>query len=331
MNPREEFQNVMHFRKVNGRLPVFEWAKWWDVTVERWEKEGMPKGMGDQQLRAYFELDKAQRCRFRTFGPDFEDKGMGYSYVSTREDYLAIKDKLYDPDIVKRNMSQLLEMKRAQEEEGMVTWIGIDGFFWLPRDLFGVEEHYCAFYEEPELMHEMNRDMLAFAKKIINEVCEIFTPDFITISEDMSYNSGPMISREMFDEFIRPYYLELTPLLKEKGILIFVDTDGYVYDLIEWFLDCGVEGLLPMQRSSGCDLVKIRERYPDLLMIGGFNKLIMKDGEEALRREFEDLFPAMKSGGFCCSVDHQTPPDVSLDYFKTYVKLNKEYSAKAVQ
>lgn len=61
-------------------------------------------------------------------------------------------------------------------------------------------------------------------------------------------------------------------------------------------------------------------------MIGGYDKTIMHLGEEAMRREFERLLPAMRSGRYIPGVDHQTPPDVSLDTYKTYVRLLKEYA-----
>ena len=50
-------------------------------------------------------------------------------------------------------------------------------------------------------------------------------------------------------------------------------------------------------------------------------------GEQAMRQEFERILPAMKSGGFIPSVDHQTPPDVSLETYRLYVSLLKEYAA----
>jgi hypothetical protein len=48
-------------------------------------------------------------------------------------------------------------------------------------------------------------------------------------------------------------------------------------------------------------------------MIGHFNKLVMSQGEAAMRAEFERLAPLMRRGGFIPSVDHQTPPEVSLE------------------
>jgi hypothetical protein len=34
----------------------------------------------------------------------------------------------------------------------------------------------------------------------------------------------------------------------------------------------------------------------------------------------------MKSGGFIPSVDHQTPPGVSLEQYRVFLKLFKEYT-----
>ncbi|HBC87967.1 MAG TPA: hypothetical protein DCZ94_13535 [Lentisphaeria bacterium] len=42
----------------------------------------------------------------------------------------------------------------------------------------------------------------------------------------------------------------------------------------------------------------------------------------------ERLLPVMRSGGYIPTTDHQTPPTVSLDAFKGYVKILKEYCGK---
>jgi uroporphyrinogen-III decarboxylase len=57
--------------------------------------------------------------------------------------------------------------------------------------------------------------------------------------------------------------------------------------------------------------------------------MVMSKGEREMRAEFERLLPAMRSGGYIPSVDHQTPPGVSLANYRIYVKLLKEYCARA--
>lgn len=69
-----------------------------------------------------------------------------------------------------------------------------------------------------------------------------------------------------------------------------------------------------------------RELYPQFRFVGHFNKLVMHLGEEAIRAEFERLLPLMKRGGFIPSVDHQTPPGVSLEQYRCYLRLLNEYT-----
>ena len=45
-----------------------------------------------------------------------------------------------------------------------------------------------------------------------------------------------------------------------------------------------------------------------------------------MRAEFERLKPAIQSGGYIPAVDHQTPPDVSLENYRIFMKLLKEYT-----
>jgi hypothetical protein len=56
--------------------------------------------------------------------------------------------------------------------------------------------------------------------------------------------------------------------------------------------------------------------------------MVMPKGENAMRKEFERLGPLMKSGGFIPSVDHQTPPGVSLEQYRSFRKLLNDYTSK---
>ncbi len=154
-----------------------------------------------------------------------------------------------------------------------------------------------------------------------------FPAPFATIAEDMPYNNGPMISERHFDEFIAPYYRRLVPRLQELGAVILVDTDGDVTRMAPWLLREGIRGVLPLERQAGVDGMTLRKQFPQLCMVGHFDKMTMNKGEEAMRREFERLRPLMASGGFIPSVDHQTPPGVSLGQYRIFRRLLDEYTA----
>ena len=77
--------------------------------------------------------------------------------------------------------------------------------------------------------------------------------------------------------------LAVSPSLKALGIPgIIVDTDGDFNKIIPNFIAAGVDGFLPMDVNAGMDIVAVRKEFPNLKFIGGFNKLLIEQGKEAI-------------------------------------------------
>ena len=319
----------MNFQPVD-RYPMWEWAMWWDETIRRWHQEGLPRSMQFSQvfdIARYFGLDPYMQFWFSTTEATIDaTQHHVEGIVSNMDDYLRIKHRLF-PDHGQAIAGMAPWAGRQQRGEAVV-WCTLEGFFWFPRTLMGFNKLMLAFVDQPELIHAINRDLLEFNLKLFDQIERTCVPTFITSAEDMSYNHGPMISKRMFDEFVAPYYRKLIPRLQERNIMPIVDTDGDVTMLVPWFKEVGVVGVLPLERQAGVDGLQLRQRYPDLRMVGHFDKMVMNQGEAAMRAEFERLRPLMKTGGFIPSVDHQTPPGVSLEQYRMYLKLLKEYTTK---
>jgi hypothetical protein len=326
----DRFGRVADFQEVD-RLPVVEWAGYWNKTVDRWRGEGLPDTVANAfDIRAYFGLDRWQQFWIRARGPETpRPPSHGAPIIRSRDEFRSILPTLFRIDSFTRGDIHRWADEHARGET--LVWTSLDGFFWFPRQLFGIEQHFYAFYDEPELMHEMNKRLLDYNLEVIEWICRSYTPEFTTIAEDMSYNHGPMLSRALFDEFLAPYYRELTVELRRRGIRVVVDSDGDVTEMVPWLSGVGVDGILPLERMAGVDVAELRRRHPRFLMIGAFDKTVMKHGEAAMRREFTRLLPTMRSGGFIPSVDHQTPPDVSIDTYRLYVRLLKEYAGIAAR
>ncbi len=327
MNHVERFRAVMNFQPVD-RLPRWEWAMWWDKTIERWYEEGLPRQYGFNQvfdIAQYLGLDPYQQFWFSTTDPTIEaTQHHVEGIVSNIDDYRRIRPRLFPShDAAIEGMARWAKLQR---EGGAVVWCTVEGFFWFPRTLMGFEKLMFAFVDQPELLNEINHDLLQYNLKLLDAIFGVCVPTFMTIAEDMSYNNGPMISKSTFDSFIAPNYRALLPRLQERNIPLFMDTDGDVTLLVPWLQELGVQGVLPLERQAGVDGLKLRQQFPELLMVGHFNKMTMNQGEAAMRTEFERLRPLMRTGGFIPSVDHQTPPGVSLEQYRCYLKLLQEYT-----
>jgi hypothetical protein len=330
MNHPERFRAVMNFQPVD-RLPIIEWAMWWDLTIERWKQEGLPAELnGVFEIADYFGLDPYKQFWFSTTEAtiDAEQHHVEGS-VTGMDDYLALRPRLF-PDHGPA-IDAMRPWAERQANGDAVVWITIEGFFWFPRTLLGMERHMCAFCEDPELIHTINDDLTQFNLDILERVAKACVPTFITFAEDMSYNHGSMISKAHFEEFMAPYYRQIIPVLQDLNIIPIVDTDGDVTELAPWMLNEGVLGILPLERQAGVDGMKLRRQYPDLRMVGHYDKMVMANGKDAMRGEFERLLPLMRTGGVIPSVDHQTPPHVSLDQYRDYLTLLREYAVTGAQ
>jgi hypothetical protein len=326
MTSRERLQALMNFQAVD-RLPILEWASWWDLTIRRWEGEGLPAGLDRQGIYRYFGMDVNYQDwiaphKWRCPQPALH----GAPVVQTADEYEALRPLLYPKTGPLIDVARWEDWARRQRKDGDILWFTLEGFFWYPRTLMGIEPHLYAFYDQPELMHRMNEDLVAFNLRVIDEICAICRPDFMTFAEDLSYNNGPMLSEEQFDEFLLPYYQHVVPRLKGYGVRVIVDSDGNITKPAPWFDRAGIEGILPLERQAGVDLNILRERHPKQLYVGAFDKMVMHHGEAALRAEFERLMPVARQGGFVISVDHQTPPAVSLEDYRLFLRLFNEYA-----
>ena len=328
MTVRERCAAVLEGRMPTDRLPMVEWAPWWTKTASRWEAEGMPSFSAWHESLAYFALDPLEMITAAPAVP--RARQHGGVVIESAADYEALRPALYAEEHLHavREAAREVKARHSRGESAVRVWL--DGFFWFPRKLFGIEPHLYAFYDEPELMHRMNEDLAAFDLRVLDAVFSELTPEFVGFAEDMSYNLGPMLSREQFRQFLLPYYRRVIPAIRAAGSHVLVDSDGDITSMVPWFQEAGIEGVYPLERQAGVDVVRLRAEYPSFILLGGYDKMVMRLGAEAMRAEFERILPAMRSGRYIPSVDHQTPPEVSLAQYREYLRLFREYCERAV-
>ena len=197
MNHVERFRAVMNFQPVD-RLPRWEWAMWWDETIGRWKTEGLPGQLDDVfEIAEYFGLDPYQQFWFSTTEATIEAvQHHVEGIVSNMDDYLGSGRGCFP--IISAAIESMRPWAERQAQGEAVVWITLEGYFWFPRTLMGFTKISLAFYDQPELIHRINRDLTEFNLKILDQVARVCPPTFATIAEDMSYNHGPMISERAF-------------------------------------------------------------------------------------------------------------------------------------
>jgi uroporphyrinogen decarboxylase len=192
---------------------------------------------------------------------------------------------------------------RAAASEGQVICANLVGGYMYLRSLMGPVDLLYFFYDDPQLIHKCMQAWFALADAVYTIVQKEVVFDEIFIGEDICYNHGSLISEDMIREFLFPYYQQLLSNVKARQLdktrkLHFqVDTDGFSDAVIPLYRELGMDFLSPFEVASGSDVARTAKEYPDLLMLGGFDKRIMAQGKDAIDREVDRIMPVMKKRG----------------------------------
>ncbi len=246
--------------------------------------------------------------------------------VTKPEDFPEIKSRL-KPAIPERYPADLDELVAEWQERDYPLVMGKNcaarGFYWRARELMGTENLSFAWYDYPELMHEMMSFFADFIIETCRPVLDRIQVDYFVLNEDMSMKGGPLLSPDTFRTYIFPHLRRLVDFFRARGTrYIAVDTDGDPTALIPLLLDAGVDTIWPIERAAGVSPQQWREQFGRSLRLwGGVDKRVLSQGKEAIKEHLQEFIPLIEEGGFIPTVDHTIPPDVSWDNFRTYMDL----------
>lgn len=234
-----------------------------------------------------------------------------------------------NPDTPERNRKMEGYLKEAVDKAGQGMFIGqclVGGYMYL-RSLMGPEELLYMFYDDPELVHACMRTWLTLADSVTERHQQKVNIDEVFIGEDICYNHGPLISPDMIREFLFPYYQQLLTNVRRRQldparkVHFQVDTDGMCEPVIDLYRELGMTHMSPFEVASGCDVIEIRKKYPDLRISGGVDKRILASDTDAIDRMVDRIFPVMQArGGYLPTCDHGVPEEVTL---KNYLHFRK--------
>ncbi len=215
------------------------------------------------------------------------------------------------------------------KEQGQAIGTWIDGFYAWPRILMGPTNLLYAFYDDPDLLHAIQREHTEYIKQWIDMVLTHAQIDYVYFFEDMAYNNGSFISDETFDEFMMPYYHEVVGYMRSKGIQkMLVDSDGNTVKLTDKFVEAGMDCHSPLEINSGSQPAVIRKRHPKLALIGGVDKLTLAGTRADIDLELAKLPPILEKGGYIPALDHRVQPDVPMANYQYYIDQKRKILEK---
>lgn len=195
------------------------------------------------------------------------------------------------------------------------------------RDLLTFEGLAYAIYDYPAMVEDMVETACIMVEHALDQILPHFQFDFASGWEDICFKAGPIVSPKWFRRVITPRYQRIHNRLTAHGIDIWwVDCDGDVRPILDAMMEGGINCLFPFEVNGCAHPAELLNRYgKDLRIMGGFDKIELGKGREAIQAYMDTLVPLVERGGFIPFCDHRCPPNVSPDDYLFYLDLKEEY------
>ncbi|MCP4787015.1 MAG: hypothetical protein GY878_26075 [Fuerstiella sp.] len=142
--------------------------------------------------------------------------------------------------------------------------------------------------------------------------------DVIFYGDDVAYQTGPMVRRDMYLKHIKPYQQRIFDLLNKSPAKILYHCCGSVVTLVDDFIELGVDALNPVQVSAkDMDPVQLKRQFGDRIAFwGGIDTqhILCRGSVDDVRRDVRDRIRAFAPGGgyVLCAVHNiqcEVPPE----------------------
>ena len=209
------------------------------------------------------------------------------------------------------------------------------GVFELGCWMFGFDDFLYRCAGEPETVRMFFDRVLAYQKKVIEKYYIALGPyiDCTTSGDDFGTQTGPFLSKDMFQELIKPYYMERVQYTKRFTKAFYKHhTCGSVYDFIPDLIDCGVDILNPIQPGVYMmEHERLKKDFGDKITFwGGIDTqhLLPAGNPEDVKKEVQRILSIMDhNGGYILSPAHTIQYDVPAQNVLALYEGAKEYYA----
>jgi uroporphyrinogen decarboxylase len=169
----------------------------------------------------------------------------------------------------------------------------------------GMERFLMNLASDPEFAQALLLKIAGLCKTLMGHFLAALgeNVDIIKIGDDLGTQDRLLMSPRMYRAVLKPIHADFIAFIKERTrAKVFFHTDGDVFDLVEDFIEIGVDILNPVQTAAGkmADLAGLKKRYGDRLSFCGAvdtQRILPFGAPEQVRQEVRRVIEVLGSGG----------------------------------
>lgn len=147
------------------------------------------------------------------------------------------------------------QLKQAKKEGNLARGFLVHGFMymWLYYLRGFTNLMMDVAVEEPRL-DQLIKIVLNYNLKLTGKWIEIGA-EIIYFGDDLGLQNSMPISPSHWRAYIKPCYTKIFGTCRDRGIHVYLHTDGHILEIIEDLIKCRVSVLNPQWRSNGIDQI----------------------------------------------------------------------------
>lgn len=317
MLSRERFHRTMQY-DAPDRVPYFEEGLREDV-LQAWYRQGLSP---DADISQMFPSDRREEIQ-----PDLDPRPDLKRWPDTLADLSELEKRLdaHDPARLppnwKERRPELVDPDTVcilRVHRGFFLSMGVSEWDRLTDVMFALKEDPAYVKRAMSIWGKFNA---AVAEHILKDVpC-----DAAVFTEPLGGNDGPLISPQMYEEFVLTSYEPLLEVLRKHRVnSIILRTYANSRLMIPSILKWGFNGLWACEVNvETMDYRDLRREFGrDLRLIGGIDLDALRRGKEAVREELEEKVPPLiADGGYVPLADGRVRDDVPFSDYVYYRQL----------
>ncbi|HUV75663.1 MAG TPA: uroporphyrinogen decarboxylase family protein [Dehalococcoidales bacterium] len=155
--------------------------------------------------------------------------------------------------------------------------------------------------------------------------------DVVCTSDDMGFQTGPMVSPELYRELFKPRHKKFFDMVKKNtSAFIHFHCCGSIYKLLDDFIELGVDVIHPVQvAAKDMDSSILAPEFGDRLSFWGgvdtqrvLPRGTTEEVKAEVRRRIRDFAPG---GGYILAAVHDIQPDVPVENIIAMYEAGREY------
>jgi hypothetical protein len=153
---------------------------------------------------------------------------------------------------------------------------------------------------------------------------------------DFAGNDGPMYSPAAFRDLILPRLKRVSEACRKAGARHLFASDGNLWPVADaLFKESGIDGYYEIDRQAGMDLNLLRDRFPDLILIGNMSSSVIHLGsrEDVVSEVRSCLETALRRGRIIAGVSNYlvpgTPPENAMTLIEIIRTFRKDVASSS--